>query len=266
VRKSISWIAGSAIVACLTAPAFADFQTGQKAYEEGRHREAFLEWEADADNGNPIAQFLIGNMYSSGEGVDQDFELANTYYEKAAEQGHVNSALQLATNLRLGQGAPINYHKAAKWLYMAAEAGHPIARFDLGEMFLYGDTRNSFYPEPYHASQWFLLAGLDGIALAQFKLSQLYFDGKGVDVDQVKGYAWLTKAHRIAVGTDSENKWSVQAMPMERIIPAKKKDEEDLSFAEVIKKLYAEKTEELSEEVRLEAEMILSSGADEKLR
>lgn len=250
----------------ISAPALADFKTGQEAYARGDHREAFLEWETDADNGNPIAQFLIGNMYSAGEGVDQDFEVANSYYRKAAEQGHVESAMQLASNLRLGQGEPVNYHEAAKWLYMAAEAGHPMARFDLGEMFLYGDKKKMFQPEPYHASQWFQLAGFDGIALAQFKLAQQYFDGKGIDKDDVKGYAWLTKANRIATGLDKENKWSKLAMPLDRIIPAEDEDEEDKTFAQLIQEAYAEKTLMLSEEVRHEAEDILTSGKEEKLR
>lgn len=255
-----------AVLMMTASPALADFQVGQKAYEEGKFREAFLEWEADADAGNPIAQFLIGNMYASGEGVDKDFEKANVYYEKAAEQGHVQSALQLATNLRLGQGHEIDYHAALKWLYMAAEAGHPMARFDLGEMFLYGDKRNQFQPEPYHASQWFQLAGHDGIALAQFKLAQLYFAGKGIDQDDVKGYAWLTKAHRIASGVEPENKWSVEAMPLSRVIPATKKGEEDKTFGQIIEEFYAKQTEELPGHVRYEAEKILSSGAEEKLR
>ena len=73
-------------------PALADFESGQTAYAAGRQREAFLEWESDADRGNPVAQYFIGNMYASGEGVDQDLEIANSFYKKAAEQGHVESA------------------------------------------------------------------------------------------------------------------------------------------------------------------------------
>lgn len=257
----------SAMIALGTSlPAYADFQTGQKAYQDGKFREAFLEWEKDADNGNPIAQFLIGNMYATGEGVDQDLEVANAYYRKAAEQGHVQSAMQLATNLRLGQGEPINYKEAAKWLYMAAEAGHPMARFDLGEMFLYGDKKNQFYPEPYHASQWFLLASFDGIALAQFKLSQMYFEGKGIDKDEVKGFVWLTRANAIATGKAEENKWSKEAMPMDRIIPAEDEDEEDKTFAQIIEEAYAKQATELPADVRREAEEIIANNEEEKLR
>ena len=76
----------------------------------------------------------------------------------------------------------------------------------------------------------------------------------------------MTKAHRIADGVDLENKWSVQAMPLARVIPAQKEDEEDLTLREIIQKTYLEKTEELPASVRYQAEQILSSGAPEKLR
>jgi TPR repeat protein len=252
------------VLSCLSfGVAKADFDSGQKAYEAGRHREAFLEWEADAVRGNPIAQFLIGNMFASGEGTDLDLKKANDYYLKAAGQGHVQSAVQLATNIRLGQGAERNYQEAAKWLYMAAEAGHPIARFDLGEMFLYGDRMNNFVPEPYHAHQWFQLAGFDGIVLAQFKLAQLYFDGKGVDRDDARGFVWLTKANRVAEGKDPENKWSVLAMPLARLVPD---DDEERTFRQIIKDTYALKRLELSPEDLQAAQDILASGSTVKIR
>lgn len=253
------------ILPCLiSGAAHSDFESGQKAYANGQHREAFLEWEIDANRGNPVAQFFIANMYAAGEGVDQDFEVANGWYEKSAEQGHVESAVRLATNYRLGQGFDeINHHKATKWLYMAAEAGHPIARFDLGEMFLYGDSKNQLYPAPYHASQWFHLASLDGIALARFKLSQLYFAGEGVDQDDVKGMVWLSLANNIATGKEPENKWSRMAMALERMVPG---DEKERNLAQFIKDTWAAKRLVLPSESVAEAEAIVTSGAPEKIR
>lgn len=243
---------------------WADFESGQKAYAADNHREAFLEWEVDANRGNPVAQFLIGNMYASGEGIDQDLEIANSWYEKSAEQGHVESAVRLATNYRLGQGFDeVDHHKATKWLYMAAEAGHPIARFDLGEMFLYGDVENKLYPAPYHASQWFHLASLDGIALARFKLAQLYFAGEGVDQDDVKGMVWLSLANMIAVGAEPENKWSRMAMALDRVVPD---DEKKRNLGQFINDAWQAKKITLSSDVITAADNIITSGAPEKIR
>lgn len=244
--------------------ALADFESGQSAYAAGRYREAFLEWEFDANRGNPVAQYFVGNMYASGEGVDQDIEIANSFYEKSAVQGHLESALKLATNYRLGQGVEnVDLHKASKWLYMAAEAGHPIARFDLGEMFLYGDLKHGLEPAPYHASQWFHLASLDGIALARFKLAQLYFSGAGVDQDDVKGMVWLSLANKIATGVELENKWSRMAMPLDQLVPD---DEKERNLGQFINDTWQAKRLVLSDKVVAEAGNIVTSGAPEKIR
>ena len=245
-------------------PALADFEGGQTAYAAGRHREAFLEWELDADRGNPVAQYFIGNMYASGEGVDQDLEIANSFYQKAAEQGHVESAVKLATNYRLGQGVEdVDLREASKWLYMAAEAGHPIARFDLGELFLYGDHQHGLEPAPYHASQWFRLASLDGIALARFKLAQLYFAGTGVDVDEVQGMVWLSLANKMASGVETENKWSKMAMPLDQMITD---DDENRNLRQYISDTYKEKRLVLSDVSISKADDIVASGAPAKIR
>lgn len=252
------------LTGAFTRVSHADFESGQTAYAAGRHREAFLEWEVDANRGNAVAQFFIGNMYAAGEGVDADFEIANTWYEKAAVQGHVESAVRLATNYRLGQGVDeINYHIATKWLYMAAEAGHPIARFDLGEIFLYGAPRHQLQPAPYHASQWYHMASLDGIALARFKLAQLYFSGEGVDKDDVQGLVWLTLANNIATDVEAENKWSRMAMPLEQLIPD---DEDERDFRTLISDTWKEKSLLVSAEDVAAVQDILTSGAPEKLR
>ena len=247
---------------CVTA--LADFESGQSAYAAGRYREAFLEWEFDANRGNPVAQYFVGNMYASGEGVDQDLEIANSFYDKAANQGHVESAVKLATNYRLGQGVDeIDLRVASKWLYMAAEAGHPIARFDLGELFLYGDRQNGLEPSPYHASQWFRLASLDGIALARFKLAQLYFSGTGVDRDDVQGLVWLSLANSIAAGAEPENKWSKLAMPLDGMVPD---DDKQRNLSQFINDAYKEKRLVLSEASVARADDIVTSGAPEKIR
>lgn len=259
-----SLLIGLMLTSLCVGPSHADFESGQAAYAAGRHREAFLEWEVDATRGNPVAQFFIGNMYAAGEGVDADLEIANTWYEKSAAQGHVESAVRLATNYRLGQGVEaIDYRVATRWLYMAAEAGHPIARFDLGEIFLYGDPGHQLQPAPYHASQWYHMASLDGIALARFKLAQLYFGGEGVDKDDVKGMVWLSLANNIATGVEAENKWSRMALPLDQLVPD---DEDGRDFRALIKATWLEKNVLVSPADTTAAQDILTSGAPEKIR
>jgi len=44
---------------------------------------------------NAEANFLMGQLYEGGLSVDQNHELAYSYYEKAAKNGHVKSLTKL---------------------------------------------------------------------------------------------------------------------------------------------------------------------------
>ena len=44
-----------------------------------------------AQQGNPIAQYNLGAMYSNGEGVAQDYKEVIQWYRLAAEQEHPNA-------------------------------------------------------------------------------------------------------------------------------------------------------------------------------
>ena len=59
-----------------------------------------------AEQGDAEAQFNLGNIYYTGEGVTQDYELAFEWYQKAAHQGHTKAQFNLGTMYYNGQGAP----------------------------------------------------------------------------------------------------------------------------------------------------------------
>ena len=41
-----------------------------------------------AEQNLPVAQYSVGNMYSTGEGVEQDLQKAAEWWAKAANQGY----------------------------------------------------------------------------------------------------------------------------------------------------------------------------------
>src|SRR5438309_797491 len=51
---------------------------------------------ADAEKGNPQAQFLMGRMHEEGDGVAQDDAIAVKWYRLAADKGHATSQRRLA--------------------------------------------------------------------------------------------------------------------------------------------------------------------------
>lgn len=80
-----------------------------------------------AEQGNPLAQSVLGMMYAVGEGVPQDFRLAACWWTKAANQGVPFAQLNLGVLYAKGQGVPQNYKLAYVWTNLAAAQGNEEA-------------------------------------------------------------------------------------------------------------------------------------------
>lgn len=76
------------MVTASALPASADYDSGVAAYQRGDFAAAIEEWRAPAEAGEVAAQFSLGSLYFNGEGVSQDFDAAEKWFRKAAEQGH----------------------------------------------------------------------------------------------------------------------------------------------------------------------------------
>ncbi|MBQ3448976.1 MAG: SEL1-like repeat protein [Synergistaceae bacterium] len=93
----------------------------------------------DAKNGNPRAQYNLGVCYHSGrDGIEQDYEQAAMWYQKAAEQGHVRASFYLGMLYQNGKGAEQNYKKATELFMSAAESGYDKAQINLGIFYVKG--------------------------------------------------------------------------------------------------------------------------------
>src|SRR6202030_284703 len=62
-----------------------------------------------AEGGDAGAQWLVGEMYDEGQGVQQNSGQAAVWYRKAAEQGDDTAQLDLGVKYLLGDGVPENY-------------------------------------------------------------------------------------------------------------------------------------------------------------
>ena len=93
----------------------------------------------DAKNGNPRAQYNLGVCYHSGrDGIEQDYEQAAIWYQRAAEQGHVRASFYLGMLYQNGKGAEQNYKKATELFMSAAESGYDKAQINLGIFYVKG--------------------------------------------------------------------------------------------------------------------------------
>jgi hypothetical protein len=84
-------------------------------------------WRARAEQGDARAQFNLGLMYDTGEGVPQDDAEAVRWYRLAADQGDATAQYNLGLMYANGQGVPQDYVAAHMWLNLAAAQGNANA-------------------------------------------------------------------------------------------------------------------------------------------
>ncbi len=211
----------------------AEFQLGL-LYEQGRgvpkSDAKALEWyQKAAALGHATAQCNIASMYQAGKGVPKDEAKATEWYQKAAAKGNARAQFRLGLQYDNGQGVPLNAAKATEWLLKAATKGYPpnallqnwlqtaskdgrppvdlfqsefptgkaAALFNIAVMY----SQTQVVPKNEAKSLWWLhKAGSEGSTVSQRKLGGLYANGKAVQKDWVRAYAWfdlaaLTKDH-----------------------------------------------------------------------
>jgi len=60
-------------------------------HEQGRYEEALVIFQKEAEQGNAHAQFALGGMYTLGQGLPKNEQLAAQWLKKAAGQGHAGA-------------------------------------------------------------------------------------------------------------------------------------------------------------------------------
>jgi len=85
-------LGAAATVAALGAvPAAADVKAGVDAWSRGDYATAIDQWRPLAIAGDADAQFNLAQAYKLGRGVTLDPALAESWFRKAALQGHVQA-------------------------------------------------------------------------------------------------------------------------------------------------------------------------------
>jgi cell division septation protein DedD len=144
-RQMLAGAAAAAFILSAGA-ALADVKAGVDAWQAGNFAAAVAEWRPLADKGDPDAQFNLGQAYKLGRGVGSaDLRIAQSWYEKAAQQGHVQAQANLG--LILFQNG--DRERALPWIRRAADAGDPRAQYVLGTALFNGDFAGKDWPRAY---------------------------------------------------------------------------------------------------------------------
>jgi uncharacterized protein len=116
------------VVCAVTVPAVAQTSPwrsdplvdGGVAQAQGDYATALRLWRPLAEQGNAVAQVLLGGLYEDGQGVPQDYAAAAAWYRKGAEQGAAGAQYSLGHMYENGKGVPQDYVQAHKWFNLAA--------------------------------------------------------------------------------------------------------------------------------------------------
>lgn len=129
-------------------------------------------WLKKASSKLPIAKNALGNLYATGDGVEQNDKSAINWYRKAASDGFAQSQFNLGVYYDKGIGVTQNYNLAVYWYQKAANQNYIPGMVNLGGM---------------------------------------YRAGKGVTKDYSKAAAWYQKAADLGDRTATENLDSLRA-------------------------------------------------------
>ena len=145
----------------------------------------------EAEQGNAKAQYKLGEMLATGQGVPQNEAEAVKWFRLAAQQGHVDAQYNLGMMLVNGEGVPQNDAEAVKWYRLAAQQGDAYAQYNLGVMLEMG---RGVPQNDVEASKWYQLAAQQGYAAAQNNLGVKLALGKGVTRSPKQAYFWALLA------------------------------------------------------------------------
>lgn len=157
-----------------TTPAVADTNTGYQLWNQGEFYGAVAQWRPEAIAGDPIAQYNLARAYQLGRGVPVDLKMAETWFGKAATQGHLPSRDNFG--LVLFQNG--DRTTAMPYIKEASDRGDPRAQYVLGTALFNGDTVKKDWVRAYALMT---RASAAGIGAASSSLAQM---DKYVPVDQ----------------------------------------------------------------------------------
>jgi hypothetical protein len=168
-----------------------------------------------AEGGHPIAQWKLGRMYASGDGVAQDDVRAFEYFSRIANAHAEDSPsapqAQIVANafVALGRyylnGIPNSKVKPdpdrarEMFSYAASYFGNADAQYDLARLYL--KTADASRDDFRYGARWLGLAAQKGQHEAQALLGQMLFNGDRLPRQAARGLMWLTLA-RDSAGPD----------------------------------------------------------------
>ncbi|MCX7082320.1 MAG: tetratricopeptide repeat protein [Methylococcales bacterium] len=151
------------------------------------HNSVFEQALHAATLGNQEAEFDVGLMYLTGDGIAKDAPQALTWLLKAANHDVTDAQYNAALMYLTGDGIAADTEQAFVWMTKAALNNAVDAQYNLGLM----------YDKAHEADKsftWLAKAAALDHQQAQYHLGRMYLKGYGTEVNLVQALKWLSKA------------------------------------------------------------------------
>lgn len=195
-----------------------DFNTALDAWVSGNRVQALSLWRALAAEGDVRSQFNLGVIFDSGDGVEPDKALAESYYRDASAQGYPQAMLNLAYLLeekKPQQDTPIWQEMIGLYSQLASK-GIPDAQFRIG---YFCDTGEYLPKDQEQAARWYYEAAEQGHAESANNLARCFAMGEGLERSDVMAFRWYTIAAELGNANAARYRERVakELSPSERI-------------------------------------------------
>lgn len=100
---------------------------GRSAVKKFKASEGAEYFKQAIAKGSVEANYYLGELYYSGNGVAKSFPTAKSYFQKAAQAGMADAQYMMGVMYRNGQGGDKNLDEAKSWLQKAASQGNANA-------------------------------------------------------------------------------------------------------------------------------------------
>lgn len=137
------------------------------AGDETAARAAIEQLQDAAALGYPPAQLQLGELYKTGQGVEQDLGQARVWFRRAANGGNVLAMHRIGVMTARGDGGPADAREAIAWFEQAANFGLVDSQYNLGAIYHPTDSGSSSVQSAGEAYYWYSLAARNGDDQAQ---------------------------------------------------------------------------------------------------
>lgn len=167
-----------------------DLEEGIAAYRTQDYAQALLFLHPLAEQGEPAAQYTLGQMYRRGLGFILSLPEALPWLQQAAAARYPLALIALGQMYESGEGVTQDLAAARQWFQQAADTGNAQGQLQLGVHYIRIEEGRDFA----QAAAWLRLAAQQNEAEAQYFLARLLLDGRGVEPDRAEAMVLFFRA------------------------------------------------------------------------